>query len=104
MSLFPDVQRKAQEELERVVGPKRLPDFSDYNDLIYVQATLLESIRWMAAFPLAFPHRAMQDGEFRGFLIPKGATIFAVRIYSYPITQRTESFSECLVRVELCGA
>ncbi|KAK7696158.1 hypothetical protein QCA50_000809 [Cerrena zonata] len=92
MSLFPDVQRKAQEELERVVGPKRLPDFSDYNDLIYVQATLLESIRWMAAFPLAFPHRAMQDGEFRGFLIPKGATIFANVWYALScVVHRSES-------------
>lgn len=79
MSLYPDVQRKAQEELDRVVGPNRLPEFSDYDDLIYIQAIILESIRWMPALPLAFPHRATQDGEFRGFLIPKGATIFAVR-------------------------
>lgn len=79
MSLYPDVQRKAQEELDRVVGPNRLPEFSDYDDLIYIQAIILESIRWMPALPLAFPHRATQDGQYRGFLIPKGATIFAVR-------------------------
>ena len=80
MSLHPDVQRKAQEELDRVVGSSRLPDFNDYDDLIYIQAVLLESMRWIAALPLAFPHRATQDGEFKGFLIPKGATIFAVSV------------------------
>ena len=32
MSLYPDVQKKAQKELDRVVGPNRLPDFDDYDE------------------------------------------------------------------------
>ncbi|KAK7677340.1 hypothetical protein QCA50_019670 [Cerrena zonata] len=36
MSLYPGVQRKAQEELDRVIGPNRLPEFSDYDDLVYI--------------------------------------------------------------------
>ena len=45
MSLYPNVQRKAQEELDRVVGPDRLPEFSDYDDLVYIQAIILEAMR-----------------------------------------------------------
>ncbi|KAK7692340.1 hypothetical protein QCA50_003965 [Cerrena zonata] len=76
MSLYPDVQRKAQEELDRVVGPHRLPEFDDYDNLIYIQAIALESMRWIPVIPLGVPHSVIRDDEYRGYLIPKGATIY----------------------------
>ena len=78
MSLFPEVQRKAQEELDRVVGPDRVPEFTDYDSLVYVQAIILESLRWMVVLPLSVPHKLIQEDEFRGFRIPKGTTVMAV--------------------------
>ncbi|KAK7676908.1 hypothetical protein QCA50_020164 [Cerrena zonata] len=75
VSLYPEVKRKAQAELDRVVGPNRLPDFSDYDNLIYIQAIALESIRWMIIFPLGVSHRLICDDEYRGFFIPKGTTV-----------------------------
>ncbi|KAH9038276.1 cytochrome P450 [Lactarius hengduanensis] len=42
MILYPEVQRKAQAEIDRVVGNSRLPDFSDQDALPYVQAVLKE--------------------------------------------------------------
>ena len=78
MSLYPDVQRKAQEELDRVVGPNRLPDFSDYDDLVYIQAITLEAMRWMVVVPLGVSHRVIVDDEYMGYLIPKGASIIPV--------------------------
>ena len=54
LSLFPDVQHRAQEELDRVVGPNRLPDFSDYDDLVYIQAIALEAMRWMVVLPFGY--------------------------------------------------
>ena len=78
LSLFPDVQRRAQEELDRVVGPNRLPDFSDYDDLIYIQAIALEAMRWMVVFPLGLYHRVIADDEYMGYFIPKGTTIIPV--------------------------
>lgn len=37
MAMFPEVQKKAQEELDRVIGPGRLPDYGDINSLPYVR-------------------------------------------------------------------
>ena len=80
MSLYPEVQRKAQEELDHVVGPDRLPEFSDYNDLVYIQAITLEAMRWMPVLPLGVYHRVMTDDEYMGYFIPKGTVIVPVNI------------------------
>ncbi|KAK7678456.1 hypothetical protein QCA50_018516 [Cerrena zonata] len=77
MSLYPDVQRNAQEELDRVVGPNRLPDFRDYDELVYVRAVVLEAMRWMSVAPLGIAHRVTRDDEYRGCLIPKGTIVSA---------------------------
>ncbi|CAL1701205.1 unnamed protein product [Somion occarium] len=77
MSLYPDVQRKAQVELDHVVGSERLPDFSDHDDLVYIQAIALESMRWTVALPLGVPHKVTQDDEYNGFFIPKNTTVIA---------------------------
>ena len=55
MLLHPDVQKKAQAELDRVVGPGRLPDFSDRDDLVYLKAVIMELIRWHQVTPLGKP-------------------------------------------------
>lgn len=78
MSLYPDVQRKGQDELDRVVGPNRLPEFDDYDDLVYIRAIVLESMRWMVVTPLSLPHALIREDEYRGYRIPKGSIISAV--------------------------
>lgn len=45
MLLYPDVQKKAQEELDRVVGTGRLPTFEDETSLPYVSAVVKEAMR-----------------------------------------------------------
>lgn len=45
MTCFPDVQVNAQEELDRVVGKNRLPEFSDEVRLPYLAALLREIYR-----------------------------------------------------------
>ena len=82
MSLYPEVQRKAQAELDRVIGTDRLPDFSDYADLVYIQATILETMRWIPVTPIIFPHRVTVDDHYRGFHIPKGTMVLAVSFKS----------------------
>ena len=52
MTLYPDVQRKAQAEIDQIVGNSRLPNFSDEGALPYVQAVLKEALRWHPAGPL----------------------------------------------------
>lgn len=52
MVLYPDVQRKAQELLDGVLGPSRLPEFSDRNQLPYLEAIVRETLRWKPVAPL----------------------------------------------------
>lgn len=52
MLVYPEVQKKAQQEIDRVIGNDRLPDFSDKESLPYVYATVWESIRWKQGAPL----------------------------------------------------
>ena len=52
MTLYPEVQQKAQTEIDQVVGNSRLPDFSDQDALPYVQVVLKEVLRWHPVAPL----------------------------------------------------
>jgi cytochrome P450 len=52
MSLHPEVQRKAQEEIDRVIGHDRLPSTQDRKDLPYVEAIMKEVIRLNPVAPL----------------------------------------------------
>lgn len=52
MTLFPDKQRAAQAELDRVVGHGRLPEFADRDSLAYVAAVMLEVMRLFPVTPL----------------------------------------------------
>lgn len=52
MVLHPRVQIKAQEEIDRVVGPSRLPRFEDRSSLPYVEAIYREVLRWNPSGPL----------------------------------------------------
>ena len=36
---FPEVQRKAQEEVDRVIGPDRAPAFEDWTNLPYLRVS-----------------------------------------------------------------
>lgn len=77
MALYPDVQKKAQAEIDEVVGASRLPEFSDRPSLPYTCALVYELLRWHIVTPIGVPHRAVSDDEYNGYLIPAGATILA---------------------------
>ena len=46
MVLHPHVLKKAHEEIDRVVGTSRLPDFDDRENLPYVEAIFQEVLRY----------------------------------------------------------
>ena len=52
MAIYPEVQKKAQAEIDAVVGPHRLPDFEDRPSLPYINAIIKESMRWHLVLPL----------------------------------------------------
>jgi cytochrome P450 len=70
MVLNPSCQRLAQEELDMVVGRTRLPDYNDRPHLPYINALILEILRWNPVTPM-------------GMLLP-----FPGRDPSYVISQR----------------
>ncbi|EMD33312.1 hypothetical protein CERSUDRAFT_142250 [Gelatoporia subvermispora B] len=75
MSLHPDVQHRAHEELDRVVGTTRVPDIDDRSHLPYIEALLREVYRWNPVAPTALPHRLIEDDVYEGYRIPAGALV-----------------------------
>ena len=94
MALYPEVQKKAQAEIDVVVGPNRFPDFHERPSLPYINAVVKESSRWNLVGPLGrsfqvvfiivatilmssggIPHMSSKDDEYNGFFIPKGTVI-----------------------------
>ncbi|CDO68203.1 hypothetical protein BN946_scf184938.g55 [Trametes cinnabarina] len=77
MAMYPEVQKKAQAELDAVVGQDRLPDFSDQRSLPYVSALVKEVLRWHVVAPIGVPHRSVADDDYNGYFIPGGSIIIA---------------------------
>jgi len=97
---YPEVQRKAQAELDRVLNHgERLPDYEDQSDLPYITAVMKEVLRWQPVTPIGtpctldlswqyidqydvvfgpgIPHLASEDDVFEGYHIPKGAIVIS---------------------------
>ncbi|KAF9044301.1 cytochrome P450 [Panaeolus papilionaceus] len=75
MALYPEVMKKAQAELDAVVGSNRLPDFTDRPALPYITALVKETMRWHLVGNLALGHTATEDDEYNGYFIPKGTIV-----------------------------
>lgn len=73
MILFPEVQKKAQEEIDSVIGASRLPQFEDEERLPYVSAVAKELIRWFTILPITTPHMSDEEFIYGGYRIPKGS-------------------------------
>ncbi|KAG9090331.1 hypothetical protein FRC07_012136 [Ceratobasidium sp. 392] len=76
MVMFPEVQLKAQKELDSVIGSDRLPSISDQGDLVYVRNLVQEVLRWQPIVSLAVPHTCSEDDVYMNYCIPKGALVF----------------------------
>ncbi|KAG2090009.1 cytochrome P450 [Suillus discolor] len=75
MVLYPEVQKRAQAEIDSVVGKERLPTFEDRASLPYIEAVLRETWRWQPVTPLGVPHATSSDDVYNGYFIPKGTII-----------------------------
>ncbi|KAF8555762.1 cytochrome P450 [Imleria badia] len=71
------VWKRAQAEIDSVVGMDRLPEFDDRPSLQYVDAIIRELLRWRPVLPIGVPHAAMQSDIYEGYYIPKGAVVVA---------------------------
>ncbi|KAI0278782.1 cytochrome P450 [Russula aff. rugulosa BPL654] len=75
--LFPQVQTRAQAELDLVIGRDRLPTFDDRPRLPYIEAFCKELMRWFVVVPMGLSHLSRRDDVYKGFFIPKGAVMIA---------------------------
>jgi len=72
MIAHPEIQKRAQDELDAVVGRSRTPTFADAPNLPFIQALVKETLRWRPALPLGIPHTTIEDDWYEGKFIPKG--------------------------------
>lgn len=84
MVLYPNIQRRAQDELASLLSKGqeedcicRLSRTKDRGKLPYVEALIKEVLRWGSVAPVALPHSLVQDDEYMGYRIPKGTTVIA---------------------------
>ncbi|PNY15012.1 cytochrome p450 [Trifolium pratense] len=71
----PRVMKKAQNELEIVVGMKRKVEESDLNKLEYLDMVIKESLRFHPVAPLLIPHQSLEDCMVEDFFIPKKSRV-----------------------------
>ena len=64
MAAYPGVQKKCQEELDRVIGRSRMPTLADRGSLPYICATVREALRWRPVSPLgkSLPQMSLTTG------------------------------------------
>jgi len=72
----PEVMRKAQDELDSVVGKDNIVEESHIHKLPYLHAIMKESLRLHPVLPLLIPHCPSETCTIGGFSVPKGARVF----------------------------
>lgn len=71
----PGVMEEVQEELDRVVGPDRMPRGEDMDRLPYTQATLREIQRYSNIMPTGLGHVCRRELTVGGFKVPAHTVI-----------------------------
>ncbi|XP_045849710.1 cytochrome P450 2W1 [Meles meles] len=74
MAKHPSVQGRVQAELDRVLGPGRLPRLEDQRSLPYTNAVLHEVQRFITLLPHV-PRCVAADTQLGGYLLPKGTPV-----------------------------
>ncbi|KAL1769051.1 cytochrome P450 2A15 [Sigmodon hispidus] len=74
----PDVEDKVHEEIDRVIGRNRQPQFEDHLKMPYTEAVINEIQRCANFTPLGIPRKTIKTTSFRGFLLPEGTEVFPI--------------------------
>ncbi|KAF8668105.1 cytochrome P450 family [Rhizoctonia solani] len=79
MVMNPEVQIKAQQEIDTVLGVAVLPTVQDVERLPYLMNLVKELKRWYPVVPTALPHTCYVDDNYRGYDIKKGSIMAITR-------------------------
>lgn len=72
----PEILKRAQEEIDTIVGKTRSPTFADEGNLPYIRALVKEVLRWRPVAVLGgTPHASSEDDVYEGYHIPARTTI-----------------------------
>ncbi|XP_022716967.1 isoflavone 2'-hydroxylase-like [Durio zibethinus] len=71
----PEVLKKAQTEVDKVVGHGRLVEESDLANLPYLHCIISETLRMKPPGPLLMPHESSKDCVVGGYRIPRGTML-----------------------------
>ncbi|CAF4815057.1 unnamed protein product [Pieris macdunnoughi] len=83
-----EIQDKIHEEIDRVVGPDRLPTLDDRCNLPYTEACLREIMRTDTLVPLGIGHRALTESKIGGYTIPENTSV-SVNLMSLHLDKKT---------------
>ncbi|KAM8945946.1 cytochrome P450 2J4-like [Pelodytes ibericus] len=75
MMVYPDIQEKCQNEIDKVRGAREHLDYKDRLCMPYTQAVLQEVQRFITIVPLGVGHSALRDVQLNGYTIPKGTVV-----------------------------
>lgn len=99
----PAVIRKAQAELDEIVGQAKRMEESDIAKLPYLQAIVKEALRLHPAAPLIIPRRSDNSCEIGGYVVPENTQVFVnvwgigrdPSVWKEPLEFNPERFLEC---------
>ncbi|GAB6033372.1 hypothetical protein CHUAL_013137 [Chamberlinius hualienensis] len=74
-----DVQDKIHDELDKIVGSKRRPDFHDMGKLVYTRACIMEAQRLASVAPIGMPHWTLADMTLGGHYVAKDTMVIALQ-------------------------
>lgn len=75
MTQSPHVMKKAQEEVDRVIGEDRLPTWEDEPKLPYLRAIIKELLRTRPPNKFGMQHYTTEDDWYNGMFIPKETVV-----------------------------
>src|SRR6218665_23433 len=71
----PSVQNRLRAEIDAAIPRSRLPSLNDQSKLPFVDATILEILRWKTLVPLALPHMTLSDTNAGDYFVPSGTLV-----------------------------
>lgn len=101
----PETMKRAQDELEHVVGSHSIVEEDHLSKLPYLKAIIKEALRLHPAVPLLVPHRPSSTCTVGGYTVPEGSRVFinawAIQrdptVWKEPLEFRPERFMETTV-------